>query len=196
MKVETHNVLTFTVRELEAALELVKTQNEIFTAHENDLATAPGLLANSECPACYLRHHRLHCGVCGIKIEGTDNDHCGLGAIAMKIDESEEAKLCAQVTHDSQQAAMALDALPPAPDTPAPDAPPTAPVVEWAVGKAIRWYAVTVGLEVGVYEGWPIAHRQVVGVSGSCYTYHRSRAAAEAAFSKALDAGAVTTVTM
>ncbi|RXW19002.1 hypothetical protein EST38_g6846 [Candolleomyces aberdarensis] len=53
------------------------------------------------------------------------------------------------------------------------------------------WYIVTIGLEVGVFQGWQSVLPFVSGVSGACYKKHLSKEAAHIAFAKALAASKV-----
>ncbi|KAF6747225.1 hypothetical protein DFP72DRAFT_1175067 [Ephemerocybe angulata] len=56
------------------------------------------------------------------------------------------------------------------------------------------WYCVTVGSEVGVFNGWHLVQPLVSGVSGACYKRHKSESDAHAAFDAALERGHVHTV--
>jgi len=57
-----------------------------------------------------------------------------------------------------------------------------------------RWYVVTVGSRVGVFQGWNDAASSVVGVSGGTVVRANSQAAGQAIFDKALRDGNVTVV--
>ncbi|KAH7906550.1 hypothetical protein BJ138DRAFT_1220943 [Hygrophoropsis aurantiaca] len=184
--------VTFTVRELEAALELVKAQNIIFAAHDQDLASAPDLLPANE----------LNCGVCGIKIETTDTEikdksaddfkeSLNVGANDLQVVESEDAQLAADITLATQLAAESDPA----------SAEDSQMVEEFLpsnlyapVASRSQWYAVTVGRKVGVLEGWHNTHGRVVGVPGGCYLCHSSQEGAQLAFDEALNAGTVNEV--
>ncbi|KAG2140886.1 uncharacterized protein EDB93DRAFT_1105808 [Suillus bovinus] len=54
-----------------------------------------------------------------------------------------------------------------------------------------RWYIVTVGRETGVFQGWHNIHQHVIGVPGACFACHFSLAAAQAAYSKAVNDGGI-----
>ncbi|KAK0505475.1 hypothetical protein EDD18DRAFT_1344300 [Armillaria luteobubalina] len=53
------------------------------------------------------------------------------------------------------------------------------------------WYTVTVGYEVGVFQGWDVVAPLVLHVSGPIYLHHLSRAAAQAHYNNALERGDV-----
>ncbi|KAF5324043.1 hypothetical protein D9611_008215 [Ephemerocybe angulata] len=56
------------------------------------------------------------------------------------------------------------------------------------------WYVVTVGLQVGVFQGWHSTQPLVSSVSGACYRKYPSQEDAVAAFQEALDNGHVHSV--
>ncbi|KAF6753837.1 hypothetical protein DFP72DRAFT_848771 [Ephemerocybe angulata] len=53
------------------------------------------------------------------------------------------------------------------------------------------WYVITVGRQVGVFQGWHIVQPLVSAVSGACYRKYPSREEALAAFNEALAMGNV-----
>ncbi|KAG6807392.1 hypothetical protein H0H92_007767 [Tricholoma furcatifolium] len=53
------------------------------------------------------------------------------------------------------------------------------------------WYIVTVGREVGVFQGWMNVQPLILGVSGGGCKRYPSKAAALAAFEAAVDLGLV-----
>ncbi|OBZ68237.1 hypothetical protein A0H81_12002 [Grifola frondosa] len=84
-------------------------------------------------------------------------------------------------------------ACPPAgPPTGPPAGPPAGPSTGLGtVNPNSRWYAVTRGTEVGVFQGWIQTSTYVTGVSGAIFTRHTSHAQAESAFQHALLLGIV-----
>ncbi|KAF5335705.1 hypothetical protein D9611_009604 [Ephemerocybe angulata] len=53
------------------------------------------------------------------------------------------------------------------------------------------WYVVTIGRQVGVFQGWHVVQPLVLGVSGACYRKYPSHEDALAAFNEALALGNV-----
>ncbi|KAK0497446.1 hypothetical protein EDD18DRAFT_1104836 [Armillaria luteobubalina] len=66
---------------------------------------------------------------------------------------------------------------------------PTRLVKGTPLGRA--WYTVTVGYEVGVFQGWDVVAPLVLRVSGPVYLHHLSHVAAQAHYDNALQRGDV-----
>ncbi|RXW21097.1 hypothetical protein EST38_g4769 [Candolleomyces aberdarensis] len=60
-----------------------------------------------------------------------------------------------------------------------------------ALNSDDSWYAVTIGREVGVFQGWTNVQPLVSGVSGGAQKKYRTQQEAEQVFQQALDAGKV-----
>ncbi|KAH7902898.1 hypothetical protein BJ138DRAFT_1120968 [Hygrophoropsis aurantiaca] len=130
----------------------------------------PPLRVDSTCPTCYLRDHRLHCGVCGVATDSND-DFIDLGSLTIvdAVDDTASTSSTSSI----------------APQVPTHTVPPAA---------AARWYVVTVGRDVGVFQGWHNVHPLVIGVPGACFTRYSTQTGAEQAFDEAVNEGAVTVV--
>ncbi|KIM71108.1 hypothetical protein PILCRDRAFT_94024 [Piloderma croceum F 1598] len=68
---------------------------------------------------------------------------------------------------------------------------PVAAVVGASANTSQKWYCVTVGRQVGVFQGPENVISLVTGISGACYPRHSSRASAQAAFDRAYAEGKV-----
>jgi hypothetical protein len=71
----------------------------------------------------------------------------------------------------------------------------------------VRWYVITVGCEMGVFQGWYVSpshidlsiqcssrhnvHSHVIGVPGACFRRYSSHASADEAYAQALEDGTV-----
>ncbi|KAH7906734.1 hypothetical protein BJ138DRAFT_589259 [Hygrophoropsis aurantiaca] len=165
--------VTFTMQEFISALQLIRTQNDISAAHENDTGDSfPALRTGTECPLCYLRTHQHNCIVCAASVEGEDYVDIGSMTITDVGSVSEDAAPSATAPTNQASISQVLTSAP------AVITPPEE-----------RWYAVTAGRAIGVIEGWHNAHPLVIGVAGSCFVRCSSQFSATVAFEQAENEG-------
>ncbi|KAG1809743.1 hypothetical protein EV424DRAFT_1542933 [Suillus variegatus] len=182
------NEQTFSLSELASALELVRTQN------------ADGLLSG-RCPACQYQHSPA---------DGDDEPFTKVESSALSIASVTVNPVPAVATQtvavgptpqtvtgpETVPATQGIPFTPTVPTAPVPVMGPSALVPPTQAGAAgtstsTRWYVVTVGRETGVFQGWHNVHPHVIGVPGACYGRHSSLAAAQTAYSEAINDGGV-----
>ncbi|KAH7905779.1 hypothetical protein BJ138DRAFT_1118161 [Hygrophoropsis aurantiaca] len=166
--------VTFTVQEFLSALQLIKTQNDIFSAHENDIDSAPPLL----CGATAVNEDFIDIGSLTVVDGIPDSD--GIPATQSEVIDTPAVQ--SEVIDTPAVQSEVIVAAAPGPSfehTPA----------NW------RWYAITVGSAVGVFHGWHNTHPHVIGVAGACFLRYPSEASAISAFEEAELEGTVTIVT-
>ncbi|KAG2756213.1 hypothetical protein P692DRAFT_20715860 [Suillus brevipes Sb2] len=63
--------------------------------------------------------------------------------------------------------------------------------VHRSTSASVRWYVVTVGWEMGIFQGWHNVHSFVVDVPGACFGRYSSCASADESHVQALEDGTV-----
>ncbi|KAG1784754.1 uncharacterized protein HD556DRAFT_1314826 [Suillus plorans] len=205
---------TFSLSELASAVELIRTQNAIMDAHHVGSETQ---LLSGRCPTCGTdiqipsppedESPALSSPAPGVIVNPT------LSATLTAISTIPAAQAPSTAPEVGSAASAGLPTSAPAAVGPNPPAaarlptvsatqtalvPQTAPVHETAVVCATaagtsssRWYVVTVGRKTGVFQGWHNVHQHVIGVPGACFARHSSLAAAQAAYSEAVNDGGI-----
>ncbi|KAG2353919.1 hypothetical protein BDR07DRAFT_1495366 [Suillus spraguei] len=212
---------TFSLSKLVTAVELLCDQQFLTHAHTEAGTNFPDhigeTIAVGYCPGCILRSHRQICYVSHSQFL-----QASLSFIPCNSPDLPEGEDEAQSVADTSSSVSATSAANVAPlaaagataaNTVLPSvttnaAPPASvPMTHGNTSASACGYAITVGCEISVFQGWHVSsfssvppysmfaqhnvHSHVVGIPGACFGWHTSRASVDEAYAQALQYGTV-----